>query len=658
MRLTRRQFDLTALTTLCASGLHAPHFPLWLNLTITLLIATRWLQRRLRPDWGKPPALLRLPLTLALPVAVWLQYGNIFGLDPGSVFAVGMLVLKLTESETARDARAVSTFAMFVLMAALLFEQDLLTTLYVGLGSIPLLLTLRSLETEERTASVPAAPALGNLGASLAAVLANLFAAAPLALIVFLFLPRLAAPLWSAQTAAQGKTGLNDSMSPGNLGQLLLDDSPAFRVSFDTAVPPPAQRYWRGVVLWRYDGQRWSRAGGVPLDPVRQPLKPLAAEIGYEITQEPSQKRWLFGLDIPTSDPVGAQRDEDYTLAAPRPIGKLTVYRLRSALTYSLDGLDSRQRLRGLRLPAGLNPRALALGKEWARQHDDPVKIVQAALELIRRDFRYTLTPPPLGRNAMDDFLFETKAGYCEHFSSAFAVLMRAAGIPTRVVLGYQGGYWSDVGNYMVVRQSDAHAWNEVWLPDRGWVRVDPTAAVRPDRVELGAGTVNSSGSAWFGREWALAMRNRWDLVNRLWTQVVVQFDDLTQRGLLRSVGIEQADWRQLGITFALCMGLLAGLGLWWALRRDHGGDALDQAYERLCARLAKRLDITRAPAEGPADYLRRVLQHQPQARASVEPLLLQYMQLRYAQSTIEPATVRAFARAVRKADLHRSPAR
>lgn len=654
MRLTRRQFDLTALTALCASWLHAPHFPAWLTLAFTLLIAARWLQRRLRPDWGKPSPLLRLPLTLALPVAVWLQYGNIFGLDPGSVFAVGMLVLKLAESETARDARAVSTFAMFVLMAALLFEQDLLTTLYVGLGVVPLLLTLRALEYEENAAQSAAAPA--NLRSSAAAVLANLAAAVPLALLVFLFLPRLAAPLWAAQTAPQGKTGLNDSMSPGNLGQLLLDDSPAFRVSFDTVVPPPAQRYWRGVVLWRYDGQRWSRAGGVPLDPTRQPLQPLSPEVGYEITQEPSQRRWLFALDMPTSNVEGAQRDEDYTLAAPRPVGKLKVYRLRSAPIYSLDGLDSRQRQRGLRLPGGFNPRAVALGRQWAQQHDDPEKIVQAALDLIRRDFRYTLTPPPLGRDAMDDFLFETKAGYCEHFSSAFAVLMRAAGIPTRVVLGYQGGYWSDVGDYMVVRQSDAHAWNEVWLADRGWVRIDPTAAVRPDRVELGAGTVNATGSGWFGREWALAMRNRWDLVNRLWTQVVVQFDELTQRGLLRSVGIDQADWRQLGLAFAICMSLLAALGLWWALRRDRGGDALDHAYERLCARLAGRLGIARSPAEGPADYLRRVLQQQAQARAIIEPLFQRYIQLRYAQSDIDPATVRDFARAVRRADLRRSP--
>jgi transglutaminase-like putative cysteine protease len=655
MRLTRRQFDLTALTTLCASWLHAPHFPLWLNAAITLLIAVRWLQRRLRPEWGKPPALLRLPLTLALPVAVWLQYGNIFGLDPGSVFAVGMLVLKLAESETARDARAVSTFAMFVLMAALLFEQDLLTTLYVGLGVVPLLLTLRALEYDEPAAPA-SVPALTRLRASTGAVLANLFAAVPLALLVFLFLPRLAAPLWAAQTAPQGKTGLNDSMSPGNLGQLLLDDTPAFRVSFDTEVPPPAQRYWRGIVLWRYDGLRWSRAGGMPLDTTRQPLRLLSPEIGYEITQEPSQKRWLFALDMPTGNAIGAQRDEDYTLAAPRPIGKLTVYRLRSAPIYSLDGMDSRQQQRGLRLPANVNPRAVALGRQWAQQYDDPKKIVQAALDLIRRDFRYTLTPPPLGRNAMDDFLFETKAGYCEHFSSAFAVLMRAAGVPTRVVLGYQGGYWSDVGGYMVVRQSDAHAWNEVWLPDRGWVRIDPTAAVRPDRVELGAGTTNARGSGWFGREWALAMRNRWDLVNRLWTQVVVQFDELTQRGLLRSVGIDQADWRQLGLAFAICMGLLAALGLWWAMHRDRGGgDALDHAYDRLCARLAGRLGIARTPAEGPADYLRRVLQQQPQARAIVEPLFLRYMQLRYAQSSSEPVSVREFSRAVRHADLRRS---
>lgn len=653
MRLTRRQFDLTALTALCASWLHAPHFPLWLTLAFTLLIAARWLQRRLRPDWGKPSPLLRLPLTLALPVTVWLQYGNIFGLDPGSVFAVGMLGLKLAESETARDARAVVTFAMFVLMAALLFEQDLLTTLYVGLGVVPLLLTLRALEYEEAASPPPAA--LANLRSNATAVLANLAAAVPVALLVFLFLPRLAAPLWATQTALQSRTGISDRMSPGHMGELFLDDTPSFRVSFDNGIaPPPSQRYWRGVVLWRYDGRTWTRSGGISMPPGQQPLSIQSAEIGYEITLEPTDKRWLFALDMPTVDPTGYVRDEDYTLSGLRPINKLLVYSLRSAPQYSLGGLTPLQRQRGLRLPPNFNPRAVALGRQWAQEHGTPERIIAAGLDLIRREFSYTLSPPPLGRDAVDDFLFETKAGYCEHFSSAFAVLMRAAGIPTRVVLGYQGGYWNETGSYMVVRQSDAHAWNEVWLDDRGWVRIDPTAAVRPERVELGSGAANSGG---YGREWLLAIRNRWDLVNRLWTQVVVQFDELSQRGLLRSVGIDQADWRQLGLAFAIGMSLLAALGIWWALRRDRSdGDSLDRAYERLCARLSRRLGIVRSPAEGPADYLRRVLQQQAQARTVVEPLFQRYIQLRYAQSGIDPSAVRDFARAVRRADVRRSP--
>jgi transglutaminase-like putative cysteine protease len=645
MLLTRRQFDLTALTVLFATLLHAPHFPLWLTAALVGVIAARWLQRRLWPQWGRPPALLRLPLTLALPVAVYLEYGNIFGLDPGSVFAVGMLVLKLAESESARDARAVATFASFVLMAALLFEQDLLSTLWVGLGVLPLLLTLRALEPDGETA--PAAPLSGLRGHGLA-VLLNLLAAVPLALLVFLFLPRLSAPLWATQTAPQGRTGLSDSMSPGNIGELFLDDSPAFRVSFDSAAaPPPAQRYWRGVVLWRYDGRTWTRAGGMPLRPDQQNLQPLMPEIGYEITLEPSEQRWLFVLDMPTSDPEGYQRDEDFTLSATRPLSKLTLYRLRSAPLYRLDGLETRQRQRALRLPDEFNPRTIALGRQWAQQYDDPERIVQAALDLIRQEFSYTLSPPPLGRHATDDFLFETRAGYCEHFSSAFAVLMRAAGVPTRVVLGYQGGYWNETGSYMVVRQSDAHAWNEVWIAGRGWIRVDPTAAVRPERVELGSSSANSG----YGREWLLALRNRWDIANRLWTQLIVQFDELSQRGLLRGVGIDNADWRQLGTAFALGMLLLAALGLWWALRRGmRGGDALDRAYARLCARLARR-GLARGDNEGPADYLRRVLQQWPQARDAVEPLFARYVQLRYAQAAVDAGAARAFAQAVRRID-------
>lgn len=649
MRLDSRQFDLAALTVLCAVLLHATHFPLWLSLAMIGLIAARWLQRRRRPDWGKPPALLRLPLTLALPVVVWLQYGNIFGLDPGSVFAVGMLVLKLGETENVRDARAVATFASFVLMAALLFEQDMLTTLYVGLGVIPLLLLLRALEPDGSDAAQPAARVLLRDSRG---VLLNLLAAVPLAALVFLFLPRLTAPLWATQSVPQGKSGLGDSMSPGGMKDLFLDDQPAFRVSFVAPAPPPAaQRYWRAVVLWRYDGLTWARAGGGPLDPTRQELRAQGPEVIYEITQEPGRQRWLFALDLPVADAPGYARDEDFTLAAARPVDKPLRYTLRSAPRYTLTGLDSQQRQRALRLPDGFNPRAVALGREWAQQYGDPQRIVQAALDMIRADFHYTLSAPELGRNAMDDFLFETRAGFCEHFASAFAVLMRAAGVPTRVVIGYQGGYWNETGDYMVVRQSDAHAWNEVWFDDRGWVRVDPTAAVRPDRIELGSGA-NAAFNRWYGSEWLLALRNRWDIANRLWTQLVVQFDEISQRGLLRGVGIEKADWRDLGIAFALGMGLFAALGLWWAVRRERGdADVVDRAYARLCTRLG-RLGFVRAPSEGPADYLRRLLQQRPQARESLEPLFARYLQLRYAQSEIADAAARDFARAVRRADL------
>lgn len=651
MRLDARQFDLTALTVLCAALLHVPHFPLWISLALLALIAARWLQRRLRPGWGKPPALLRLPLTLALPVAVYVEYGNIFGLDPGSVFAVGMLVLKLGETEFARDARAVVTFASFVLMAALLFEQDLLSTIYVAVAVVPLLLTLRGIEPDGNAARPSL---LGSLRSEGRAVLLNLLAAVPLALLVFLFLPRLAAPLWATQTSPQGRTGLSDTMSPGSaLGPLLQDDSPAFRVSFDTDVPPPqAARYWRGVVLWRYNGRTWSRAGGQPLMPERQVLQPLAAEIGYEIMLEPSQQRWLFALDMPTTDASNYPRDEDLTLSAARPITKLTVYRLRSAPLYRLDGLDPRQRQRALRLPEGFNPRTVALGRQWAQQYSEPQRRIQAALDLIRQDFSYTLSPPPLlGRHTMDDFLFETRAGFCEHFASAFATLMRAADVPTRVVLGYQGGYWNDAGSYMVVRQSDAHAWNEVWLEGHGWARIDPTAAVRPDRVELGSSATNSAYAAWYGREWVLALRNRWDLANRLWTQLVVQFDELTQRGLLRGVGIERAEWQQLAIAFAVSMIVLAALGLWWAVRRERGNDdTLDRAYRRLCRRLARH-GLARMDSEGPDDYLRRLLDRWPLARAGLEPLFARYVQLRYAQTEVAADAARAFARAVRGLD-------
>lgn len=648
MRLSPHQFDLLTLAVALVFTTHFGHLPLWVDAAGIFIIAARWLQRHYRPAWGATPLWLRLPLTLGLPLAVIAQYGTLLGLEPGSVLAIGMLVLKLSESEKVRDARAALTFAGFVLMAALLFEKGLLNALHVAAAVLPLFVCMRALEP------APIGASGGGLLQDARSTALGLAAALPLTLLVFVFMPRLAQPLWGAPSNEEARTGVSETMSPGQFIDLMVDDNPAFRVQFASGQPPPPNlRYWRGLVLNRFDGLTWTRTESAANSARSEDLQLLGPTIDYEMTMEPSQQRWLFPLDVPTRSPDRFARNAELTLIGFRPISTVQRFNLTSALEYRSTAMNPLRRQLSLGLPSNFNPRLRALGAQWQQQYgSDSKAIINAALKLFRDEFSYTLTPPALGRDGMDDFLFETKAGYCEHFSSAFANLLRAAGVPTRVVVGYQGGYWNEGGAYLLVRQSDAHAWNEVWIEGEGWRRVDPTAAVRPERVSLGSRAAAGGGEHWYRAQWLLDLRNRWDLVNQMWNEVVVQFDALRQQGLLHNFGVERANWNQLAVAFGVGAGAVMLLGLLWALRRGRDmRDPLDKAYSQLCERLAKA-GVARAANEGPVAYLRRVCQHLPQAAAALESLFGDYVRLRYAQREADAAGSREFARAVREFKL------
>jgi len=371
----------------------------------------------------------------------------------------------------------------------------------------------------------------------------------------------------------------------------------------------------------------------------------------YQVTLEPTQRHWLFALDTPLAAPEGAHFTPARTLLSDKRIRSIRRYRLRSSTQHVLQvKLSPGERARALQLPAGFDPRARALAAQW-RQRDGghPQAIVDAALKLFHDGgFSYTLTPPPLGRNSVDDFLFSTRQGFCEHYASAFTFLMRAAGIPARVVTGYQGGYWNAMGHYLLIRQSDAHAWSEVWIAGRGWVRVDPTAAVRPERVDTGASAAAGTSREWYQAAWLLDLRNRWDIVNRWWNQAVTGFDALRQSGLLKPFGIKHADQARLGIAFAIGIVSLMSLGLGLALWRRHDPDPLRRAMQRLQRRLA-RLGIVRMPAEGPRDFLRRAASELPHERTRLAMLEQAYLRLRYAGKQSETASIRTFAHQVRE---------
>jgi protein-glutamine gamma-glutamyltransferase len=633
-----RAFDLLSLTLAVVLGLHAPHLPWWLSIALALTLGGRWWQRRQRA--GRVPRWLKLPLLALLTLAVIVEYGNIFGREPGSALVVGLLILKLLETETTRDARVASSFACFGLMTALLFDQGLIATVVVALGLLPALASLRALEPGQSPVSL-ARGLLPGLALSAAAL--------PLALLAFLLVPRLSSPLWGAPSPGPARTGLSDNMSPGNFTDLLTDDHPAMRVSFDGAPPPADLRYFRAYVMWNFDGRSWRYADARYAGPREPATLEADGSIRYQISLQPTHQRVLPTLDVPLQAPAQASLQADREVLADKPVNDELSYSARSALRYRLQStLDERSRRRGLRLPAGFNPRTLALAAQWRQRYgSDDAAIVQAALTLFHNGgFRYTLAPAPLGRDSVDDFLFDTHEGFCEHYSSAFTVLMRAAGIPSRVVTGYQGGYWNKFGNYLLVRYSDAHAWSEVWLAGRGWVRIDPTGAVRPERVSLGAAAAAGDQLSWYRNDWLQGLRNRWDVVNRWWDQGVIGFDALRQRGLLTPFGIRDTDTATLGILLAISSVLFITIGLAWALFRRRSHDPLRDALRDLERRLA-RMGVVRGVTEGPHHYLSRAARALPGQRDELARLMSCYLELRYAHDEPPPESLRMFQRAV-----------
>lgn len=631
-------FNLVCITMACVVAVHASHLPVWLSLLLGFaLLASHW-RRRNRP--GKTPMWLKLPLTLGLLAGIVVWYGNLFGREPGSAFAVGLLVLKTFECETARDVRVAVAFACFALMAALLSDQGLVVTVAVALSIVPALMSLRSLEPgqAQRSITQSALPALGLLAAAL-----------PLALLAFLFVPRLSEPLWGAPAPDTAKPGLSSSMSPGDLTELLTDDSAAMRVSFDGVVPGPDQRYFRAFVMWNFDGRRWDHGYGRRGEVAG--LLPQGPVATYEITLEATHRRILPALDVPMAAPEGARLSADRELSSNDRIDDVRRYRLSSALGYSLQAdLDDNTRRLGLQLPPNFDPRARALAQQWRLtfgQNDEG--IARAALGLFHDGgFRYTLAPAPLGRDSIDDFLFNTREGFCEHYASAFTFLMRAAGIPARVVTGYQGGFFNRLGQYLLVRQSNAHAWSEVWLAGRGWVRFDPTGAVRPERIAADGTSAGDGSAPWYQPEWLQAVRNRWDIVNRLWAQGVTGFDALRQRSLLQPFGVREAPPSMLVTILASGICLLAAIGLGWALYRRPEGDVAQRALARLKARLARRGLASRA-SEAPGHYFSRAARFWPAQRKELESLGTLYNHLTYARSEPAPELARRFARMARE---------
>jgi hypothetical protein len=626
--LSRDKTDALLLIFTCTFVLlpFAEHSPLWINLIAGMLIAWRvWITLR-----GKvmPNKWLLMLLTGVLLAGVCFYFHSWIGKEVGIAFLILLACLKMLEMHARRDAVAVIFVCYFLLVGQLLYSQSLLAALYL-LFCICLLISAQlAFQYYQLTPSLWKRFTSGFRIVGLAI---------PLALILFLLFPRFQGPLWGKQqNNLSGVTGLSDSMEPGNVVDLALSDQIAFRVKFldqDRSLnPPPArQLYWRAVVLDTFNGKRWSASSFRVRHGNVMPTQGTA--VTQEIIMEPHNQRWIFGLDRPASMNNGtilinngtgivSNLTNYWEMRSSDPIQDRIRYTITSHLSNTITSTTDRsERLeiqqKSLQLPLDTNPLTHQWTQQLRQQSTDPAQLVKLVLSNFREQpFRYTMTPPPLGVEQVDDFMFRTQAGFCEHYASAFVVIMRDLGIPARVVTGYQGGEINPIDGLMTVRQADAHAWAEVWIEPSGWLRVDPTTAVAPNRIEHGlygsfpnrnfAGLLDFNQKTWLSNL-AKELQQRWDATNSAWNLWVLNYNLNKQKDLLSSlVGIERPQAVQVGIAMMIAVSFVIGVLSLLLLRKKIVRSPLDKLYDDFCQHM-RYLGYPRLPYEGPSDYCQRL---------------------------------------------------
>ena len=600
---------------------HALRAPAWLTgLTIALYA---WRVAAVRYRWMLPGTAALAALAVMGTLGIWLEYRAIFGRTPGIVLLVLFSGLKVLESRNQRDAVAVVFLTWFLAITNLLYSQ-----------SIPVALAMVAAVAASVTALVSFAAPRRAPVLNLRTAWTLLWQAVPAALVLFLLFPRVQGPLWGLpQDAYTGMTGLADTMAPGNISQLTLSDAIAFRVEFAGDLPPRRVLYWRGPVLWDFDGRTW-RAGSPGLtepDPA-----PGGVRVAYSVLLEPHNRNWLFALETPVLLPPRARYLDDGQVISLQPVRARMSYSMTSVVESAPRPEANNDALqRALRLPYGFNPRARALGQSWRDGADDDAAILQRAIAYFRAErLAYTTDPPVLGRDTVDEFLYETRQGFCEHFASSFVFLMRSAGVPARVVTGYQGGDMNPVDGKFTVRQSDAHAWSEVYLQNRGWIRVDPTALSVPGRVDggLARAVPESAPLPLLMRsdlQWLRGLRYNWEALTHQWNLLVLGYNPERQREFMAWLGRDNADWLDLASILLAVLGTLVGALMLWTFARFARPDPVQAAWDRFCRKLGGR-GLARAPHEGPQAYAERAAQRFPSLDAAIRRIGALYISLRY----------------------------
>ena len=660
-RIPRRPFLWLATALLftvpAMVGALAPWVP---ALFITTLAAKFWMEPR---GIRLRSAHLKVALAIATLAAIGASYGQLRGIEPGVSLLVVLMSLKVLEAHTAREFQVMVLVAWVLCLCGFIMSQDLVIAL--SLLTAFTLIAVALIQFHRGSARGALWPPMRVAG--------RLFAQAfPLIVLLFLFFPRITTgfrfPLMDSSSAS---AGFSDRISPGSVTSLANSSEVAFRAEFpDGKMPPRSQMYWRGAVMWEGGGFEWNAPRHALAIPRGTQQAPLGEPIRQRITIEPHNSGWMFALDRPVEAPPG----NIHTLAlgnyiwSYRPIRKTRQYETVSYPELAFREMHPAEIGRFLQVPESVSPAVRALAQSWAATSPDPRAVLKTALEYFQQQgFRYSLSPGEYDENGLDEFLFNRRTGFCEHYAGSFATLMRLAGIPSRVVAGYLGGEYNALGGFFIVRQSDAHAWTEVWLPEVGWQRVDVTSVVAPDRVNLGfqsflerrAATGEErlplAQTALTGRlkRWPIIsdISAGWDTLNYAWDTHVLSFDAAEQQELFSALQLRDSTPISLLIrTVVIAIVLVALYAAWMLFRARSGGDRVRALYDRFCEKAA-RLGAPREPTEGPENFARRAAALLPDESQLIREITDAYVALRYsarpAGSLIDQLTaqVAAFGR-------------
>ena len=603
---------------------HVPYIPVWITAAFLGCALWRYLIEKRRSVL--PTAWIRAALALACFLGVLVTYGSISGVGPGSALLAIMAALKLLETRKRRDQFVLLFLSIFLVMSSLLREQFLWSLPYMAFSMLVIMTAWLRMSADRTQTARQSFTTGGRL----------LLYAAPLAIAMWVFFPRISTPFWAVPIdTSRATSGLSDTMSPGDISELSMSDEVAFRVSFDGDIPEPRDRYWRGLVLARFNGRTWSGREPSISGAAHGQIEFIGERIDYEVTLEPTRQRWLFALDIPHSWslPQSFMGPEQY-LARSIPIDQRISYKATSFTDFRLQTVLPLSWYS--RLPEGSNPRSAELAQTMREQAGSNRAFVNAVLQkLNREEFYYTLEPPPLGRNPVDEFLFESRRGFCEHYASAFSVMMRSVGIPTRIVLGYHGGELNPMGGHLIVRQSDAHAWTEIWLDGLGWHRVDPTAAVAPERIEMSASDAAFDG---IGAAWGFSAPSRLlhqmaltlDALNAKWNDWILGYGPDTQNSFMEWLGMHEPSWRKMMLTLVgLVIGIIMIVSLLLMVRyRPPAKDKAAILYQRF----VRRSGLEPQTGETARVFALRVEQSGRMPTPTVASITEAYLDARYGQ--------------------------